>query len=259
MSGAVPGTAASREIGRVVRCALAVSLALGCMFAAGCVQNAAPASYYARAESSFASDPVDFDDKAEVEAEAKRLEQERIDSWRARFPVDDYSNTLLIGDSLMQNATSSLRAAMPNVAINADAGRTLETGGLVIDGQSPDAGILDQVRNDEGTYARYVIGAGNNDAGGMPIDAVEEVVDLLGPEKEIYFITMCSLGSPTATDITNQAIEDAQTRYDNVHKIDWKAFVSGRESDFLRDGVHVYRDREPDYAACIKEGLDTVY
>jgi len=187
------------------------------------------------------------------------LRQERTAAWRARFPLDDYANTLLIGDSLMQNASASLDEAMPGVSINADAGRTLETGGLVIDGESSDAGVLDWVRNDEGEYARYVIGTGNNDAGGMPIDAVEEIVSCLGPEKEIYFVTMCSLLNMDATDTTNQAIEDAVSRYPNVHKIDWYAYLDEREFDILRDGVHVYRDCEPDYAACIKEGLDIVY
>ena len=239
---------------------------LACALSTGCASNAVPESAVKPEPSSFASDPIDIDDFAEVAAEAnakaaeeERARQEHEAAWRERFPVDDYSNTLLIGDSLMQNATASLSEAMPGVSINADAGRTLETGGLVIDGESPDAGVLDQVRNDGGWYERYVIGTGNNDAYGLTMEAAEEIVDCLGSDKEIYFITMCSLLSPDATDSTNQVIDEMVARYSNVHKIDWYGYVSGNPYDYLRDGVHAYRDREPDYAACIKDGLDVVY
>ena len=232
---------------------------LVCWLLAGCAQQPQSASTADDGSSGFASDPVDLDDHALVAAEQERLQQEHVAEWRARFPVDDYSNTLLIGDSLMQNATQSLSEAMPGVTINADAGRTLETGGVVIDGQSPDAGVLDQVRNDDGSFARYVIGTGNNDGGGMPVEAAEEIVACLGPDKEIYFVTMCSLLNSEATSVTNQTIDSMVERYPNVHKIDWHGLVSGREGEYLSDGVHAYRDREPDYAACIKDGLDVVY
>ena len=232
---------------------------LVCGLVAGCAQAGQSSPAEESASSDFVDNPSDVDDRAERAAEEKRQQQEREAAWRARFPVDDYSNTLLIGDSLMQNASASLSEAMPGVAINADAGRTLETGGVVLDDESPDAGILDQVRNDDGSYARYVIGAGNNDGGGMPIEAAEEIVDCLGPDKEIYFVTMCSLINPGATTVTNETIDVMVERYPNVHKIDWHGFLEGRESDFLSDGIHVYRDCEPDYAAFIKEGLDVVY
>ncbi len=232
---------------------------MACGSLAGCASETVSSAAAESEPSSFASEPVDIDDSAEKAAEEARLLQERTDAWRARFPVDDYSNTLLIGDSLMQNATASLREAMSGVSINADAGRTLEVGGKVIDFESPDAGILDIARNDDGSYARYVIGAGNNDGGGMPIEAAEEIVECLGADKEVYFITMCSLYSVDATDTTNQTIDAMVERHPNVHKIDWHGYIAGREYDFLRDGVHVYTSMEPEYAACIKEGLDTVY
>lgn len=232
---------------------------LVCGLVAGCAQTDQPASADASPSSDFADKPSDIDDRAERAAEEERRRQEKEAAWRARFPVDDYSNTLLIGDSLMQNASVALSEAMPGVSINADAGRTLETGGVVLDDESPYAGILDQVRNDDGSFARYVVGAGNNDGGGMPIEAAEEIVNCLGPDKEIYFVTMCSLINPGATAVTNESIDAMVERYPNVHKIDWHGYLEGRESDFLSDGVHVYRDREADYAAFIKEGLDVVY
>lgn len=200
------------------------------------------------------------DAKATYEvAERDRAERERAAAWRAKFPTDDYSNTLLIGDSLMQNAQASLEAAMPNVDINADAGRTLERGGLVFENSSPDAGVLDHVRDNDGSHARYVIGTGNNDAGGVTEEDAEEIIACLGPDKEIYFITMMVTGNPGGTATTNATIEAMAAKYPNVHVIDWYGLVEGHESEYLSDGCHARRDREPDYAACIKDGLDVVY
>ena len=242
--------------------ATAAALVLTGGLLAGCVQDTAPVPDDESSKPSFASAPADIDDRAEKEhyqKEQERLKQEREAAWRARFPLDDYSNTLIIGDSLMQNASASLYAAMPGVAVNADAGRTLETGGKVIDFESPDAGVLDIVRNDGGFYERYVIETGNNDGGGLYLEAAQEIVDCLGPEKEIYFVTMCSVPSPDATATTNSSIDAMVAEHANVHKIDWYGLVHGHEGDYLSDGVHAYRSRESDYAAFIKEGLDVVY
>lgn len=257
-AGKLPTSMSGRIAGICIVAAVGAVLMTGTLLA-GCAHDAASSSVGGSSSAGFASSPADIGDHAERAAEEDRQRQERASAWHARFPEGDYSDTVLIGDSLMQNATASLLAAMPGVTVNADAGRTLETGGKVIDGESPDAGVLDQVRNDDGSFARYVIGTGNNDGDGMPVEAAEEIVERLGPDKEIYFVTMCSLFSPEATAVTNGAIDVMVQRFPNVHKIDWNGLVSGHEGDYLSDGIHVYRDREPDYAACIKEGLDVVY
>lgn len=192
-------------------------------------------------------------------AKAARAEQERISAWRARFPLDDYSGVLLIGDSIMQNTSSALRSAMPGVDINADSGRTLETGGLVFEKASPDKGVLDHVRNDDGSHARYVIGTGNNDYGGMPLSAAEEIVERLGAGKEIYFVTEIVTGNSRGTATTNASIADVVARYPNVHAIDWHGLVEGRETEYLSDGCHPRADHYGAYAACIKDGLDEVH
>jgi len=198
-------------------------------------------------------------EERERQEAAERERARHEEEWRNRFPTDDYSNTLLIGDSIMQNAASALSAALPGVEINADAGRTLEAGGLVFEGQSPNCGVLDHVRNDDGSYERYVIGTGNNEVFGMSEDDAEEIVECLGPEKEVYFITMCSMGNMQGTEVTNESIESVVQRHENVHVIDWRDFIVGRESEFLSDGIHVQRSREPDYAEFIKECLDVIY
>ena len=190
-------------------------------------------------------------------AERVRIAHEA--AWREAFPTDNYANTLLIGDSIMQNATSALQAALPGVDISADAGRTLEKGGLVFEKQSADCGVLDHVRRDDGSHARYVIGTGNNEVSGMGVDAAEEIVGRLGPDKQIYFVTMCSMGNATSTQVTNESIRVVADEHDNVHVIDWYGLVADNPSEYLADGIHPRSSRLSDYAACIKEGLDVIY
>ena len=194
--------------------------------------------------------------------EERKQEYERWlhdQEWREKFPTDDYTNTLLIGDSLMQNAESTLYAVLPGVTVDADSGRTLEHGGLVFEDSSSDDGVLDHVRRDQGRYDRYVIGTGNNEMNGMSVEAAQEIVDCLGPDKEIYFITMISVKNMDGSENTNASIDAMVEQYDNVHKIDWYGLVSGNESEYLSDGIHVQADHLTDYATCIKDALDVVY
>ena len=185
--------------------------------------------------------------------------QAHIAAWHARFPTDDYSNTTLIGDSIMDNSSVALREALPGVDLNVDSGRSLEVGGLIRENQSPDMGVLDHIRRDDGSFDRYVIGTGNNDPGGMTIEDAEEMIEHLGPDKEIYFVTEMVTSNQLGTDTTNATIDAMVEKYPNVHKIDWHGLVLGHESEYLADWCHPRPSRYGDYAACIKEGLDVVY
>ncbi len=238
---------------------------------AGESSSSAEASKVPVMEANDRDDPEKREHEERVKEEYARLEAYRLErkqeyerwlheqEWREKFPTDDYSNTLLIGDSLMQNAQSTLYATLPGVTVDADSGRTLEHGGLVFENQSPDDGVLDHVRRDDGRYDRYVIGTGNNEMNGMSVEAAQEIVDCLGPTKEIYFITMISVGNRGGSEVTNASIDAMVEQYDNVHKIDWHDLVHGHESDYLSDGIHVQANRLPDYANCIKEALDVVH
>ena len=183
----------------------------------------------------------------------------------AGFESFETAGDTLVGyvqDDLLDRALlDELLAAfpMPGVTVDADAGRTLEYGGLVFENESPDQGVLDHVRRDGGAYDRYVIGTGNNDLGGMPVEAAQEIIDCLGPDKQIYFITMCSMRNENGSIVTNASIDAMVEQHDNVHKIDWREMLRGREYEYLSDGIHVIRSREPEYAAFIKHGLDIIH
>ena len=202
---------------------------------------------------------IDAERRAREFLEAERQKAKRSRSWRERFPTDDYTNTLLIGDSIMQQTKRTLEDTLPGVEVNADSGRSLETGGLVFENADPGKGVLDHVRDDDGDFDRYVIGTGNNDYGGMPLEAAEEIIECLGEDKEIYFITEIVTGNKRGTETTNDTIDEVVERYPNVHKIDWHGLVEGDEDEFLIDGCHPRPECYEDYAQLIKDGLDEIH
>ena len=182
-----------------------------------------------------------------------------VQAWRDRFPAGDYSDVLFIGDSLMDESRWRMMEEMPGCTVNADSGRTLEEGGLIREDADPKYGVLDHIRSDDGLHERYVIGTGNNDAGGMPLSAAEEIIARLGPDKEIYFITEIVTGNQWGTANTNETIDIVVEAYPNVHKIDWHGFVEGREGELLRDGCHPNEYGKPLYVQVLKAGLDVCY
>lgn len=194
-----------------------------------------------------------------IKREQRRARWNQVQAWFDRFPDGDYSDVLLVGDSIMDETRRELSEALPGCEINADSGRTLEEGGLIRENASPRLGVLDHIRNDDGTHVRYVIGTGNNDAMGMPISAAEEIIACLGSDKEIYFITQMVTANPVGTANTNATIDAMVAAYPNVHKIDWHGFLEGRESEFLRDVCHPSLNGRPAYAALLKAALDTCY
>ena len=188
-----------------------------------------------------------------------RAAWERVQAWRERFPEGDYSDVLFIGDSIMDEARWDIHDAMPGCEVNADSGRTLEEGGLIREDQDPDCGVLDYIRDDDGSHTRYVIGTGNNDAGGVSLYDAEEIISCLGPDKEIYFITEMVTANPGGTANTNATIDAMVEAYPNVHRIDWHGFVEGRESELLRDWCHPNAYGKPLYVGLLKAGLDVCY
>lgn len=191
--------------------------------------------------------------------EERHARWEKVQEWRYRFPEGDYSDVLFIGDSIMDESRYLIMEAMPGSEVNADSGRTLEEGGLIREDAAEDCGVLDHIRTDDGTHERYVIGTGNNDGGGVSLYAGEEIVECLGPDKEIYFVTEMVTANPGGTATTNATIDALVEMYPNVHKIDWHRYVEGREHELLRDWCHPTDYGKTEYVAVLKDGLDVCY
>jgi hypothetical protein len=202
-------------------------------------------------------DPVELE-KYEQQ-KAAEAEAEKRKARFAKFQVGDYSDTLMIGDSIMVLSSWSLEDYLPGITIDACSGRTLENGG-VAEGGSPSDGVLDHIRAlDQTLYTRYVIGTGNNDGFGMQYEDGLEIVSALGKDCEIWFVTEFVSNNSRGTANTNAAIARLADEYDNVRIVDWYAAVSPSPSSFLADNCHPGTQEACNmYAKLVKDALDSV-
>ena len=202
-------------------------------------------------------------DPAEVERYEQQKAAEAAEAARiarySKFQVGNYSDTLMIGDSIMVLSSWSLEDYLPGVTIDACSARSLESGG-VAEGGGPGDGVLDHVRAlNPASYSRYVIGAGNNDGYGMQYEDGLEIVQTLGGDCEIWFVTELVTNNSSGTTNTNATIARLAEEFDNVRVIDWYAAVSPSPSKYLADNCHPGTQEARDmYAGLVKEGLDSV-
>lgn len=190
--------------------------------------------------------------------EAERKAREAAAKTISDTPGEgDYSDVLMIGDSIMVVSSWSLKSYLPGVEIDACSARSLEYGGVAEGGGAYD-GVLDHVRAlDPSQYARYVIGTGNNDGYGMDLESGEEIVSLLG-NHEIWFVTEYVTNNSAGTANTNSTIDELCSRYPNVHKIDWYSVASENRAEYLgSDNCHPQTQAATNaYAGLVKSALD---
>ena len=190
--------------------------------------------------------------------EAERKAREAASTTISSTPGEgDYSDVLMVGDSIMVVSSWSLNDYLPGVTIDACSARSLEYGG-VAEGSGPGDGVLDHIRAlDTSQYSRYVVGTGNNDGGGMDIESGEEIVALLAGH-EVWFVTEYVTNNSNGTETTNSTIDELCSKYPNVHKVDWYSVASANRADFLgSDNCHPQNQAATNaYAGLVKSALD---
>ena len=149
----------------------------------------------------------------------------------------------LVGDSIMVAAQTELEKAIPNCVVDAKEGRQLV--------EAMD--ILRRLQSEGQLYDTVVIGLGSNSP--FPLEDGEEVLDYLGPERTVYWVT-CYGRYLDWQDETNSVINALAEEYDNLHILDWSA-VAPENPGWIRtdDGIHLTPDGTVGYAAFVAEGL----
>ena len=103
-------------------------------------------------------------------------------SWHS---ATDFSDTLMIGDSVMALSQNTIMSFMPNVHIDAVSGRESEIGGPS-ENYDVTCGIFDKMRNvNPYLYTNYVIGCGNNDYYGIGAGALEGALSRIMTNKRM--------------------------------------------------------------------------
>lgn len=149
----------------------------------------------------------------------------------------------LIGDSIMVAAENALYEYIPGCVVNAKEGRQLvEAMDILYDME--EAGEI---------YDTVVIGLGSNSP--FPIEEGERVLDFLGEDRTIYWVT-CYGRYLDWQDETNDLIWTLAEEYPNLHVLDWSA-VAPDNPNWIRsdDGIHLTIDGTVGYARFVAEGI----
>ena len=134
-------------------------------------------------------------------------------------------DVLMIGDSVSVRAIPNFQTAFPYGAIDSAVNRQLYIGREVY-----------QAYEQQGIVGDVVVFAlGTN--GVATDEQLDELVDAVGPDKQVFLVTTRS--PQTWTSDTNAALWNAASRFDNVSIIDWYGVSAGQDSYFDGDGTHL--------------------
>lgn len=183
----------------------------------------------------------------------------------SKYTKGVFTDTILLGDSIMVLSTAALKSAMPGITIEAFSGRYIDQSGdaepePLVAGR----GVLGHTKDVSGKFKRYVIGTGNNEADGMSPEKAQEFVSSLPSDSDIFFVTEFSGNNQAGTANTNNAIQSVAGA-SNVHIIDWYGKVKSTADEswnsplLCDDKIH---PKEPDgtkeYAELVKQALDSI-
>lgn len=133
----------------------------------------------------------------------------------------DGSNVTIIGDSITEGSSSQLRAKLPNADINGKTSRQFATGISI----AKSTNLRDKVVFALGTNSAY-----------LTQSQVQDAIDTIGPDREIYFVT--NYGKADYSN-NNALLRAAARDNSNVHIIDWAGAVSADPTkNISNDGIH---------------------
>lgn len=149
----------------------------------------------------------------------------------------------LIGDSVLLGSVKEVQAAFPNAYIEAEESR-----------QAYEVADLFRKMIANGTMAnRVVIALGTN--GYFDISFGQELMDLLGPEREVYWVTVYGEFLQWEAS-TNQVIYELASQYPNLKIVDWESQVKNHREWIIEDGIHPDIGGRDQYARILKETIE---
>lgn len=148
------------------------------------------------------------------------------------------SNVTIIGDSITEGSKSQILVKLPNAEINSEVGRQFSTG---ID-----------IAKSINLRSVLVFALGTNNTN-LTAAQVQEVIDLAGPTRSVYFVT--NYGTNDYTN-NNRILNDAASKNSNVNIINWASSVASNPSKYISsDGVHPTADGKELFAQLIANAV----
>ena len=178
------------------------------------------------------------------------------------YADSEYSDVLVLGDSVVEGCTPWLEDALPGVVCDGDGSRSLYGGGVREGLGKKGYGVVDHMASiDWDTIDRVVIGTGNNNTSGMRLEDAQAILSQVPAGKQVFFVTEYEIVSGTYDETesslnTNRTIDALVGTADGVYKADWHLLASSNPDAYLADTVHPSSEGAAVYAAVVKGALD---
>jgi hypothetical protein len=143
------------------------------------------------------------------------------------------------GDSMLVGAKHAMEYYFPRVRMDAGSNRRWS-----------EAPALIKARDDSLRRA-VVLSFGTN--AGTDVDAVEKVLDLVGPDRMVVLVTVHGPFARTESD--NTALERLVDGRDNVTLAEWDQVLAGTSGMLQSDGVHPSIEGAHLYSATVRAAL----
>ena len=151
------------------------------------------------------------------------------------------ASVLLVGDSVPAGAVMQFQRVFPNGYIDAKVGRQLW-----------DCADVYNAAVEAGHGSDVVIWA-SGDNGVARKEQLQQLVDLAGPDKKVYFVTV---RVPMALqDINNALFWEMAEENANVQVIDWYAESEGHSEYFWDDGTHLRPEGAEAYVMMLRRAI----
>lgn len=156
--------------------------------------------------------------------------------------ISEPMSVTMIGDSVMLGAAPSILEMLPDCVIDAKVSRQVTQADSV----------LDSLEQQNTLNQTVVIALGTN--GPFSTDTGQEIIDRLGSERTIYWVTVYGRELKWQED-SNAAIRKLAEDNENVHIIDWSQIAPEHAEWLYSDGIHLTAEGRKGYAQMILADL----
>lgn len=174
--------------------------------------------------------------------EASSNEADKEDAVPLSATKDGKIAYTVIGDSVILDAKPYLEEGIAGVYVDGHVGRQMWEA----------ADVLTELAQNQQLGSRIVLELGTN--GSFNSKSLNTVLDSLKDKERVYLVTV-RVPRPWERTV-NKALNDAESRYDNVSLIDWHSASEGHDEYFEHDGVHLTVEGSEAFADLVKSSIE---
>lgn len=163
--------------------------------------------------------------KQKVSGKKVNQEFEKYGISQAQLQAAQKLQVTAIGDSVMASSSDLLHKLMPNSIVDAAVSRQGDVGVSLINSYLQKGQLQENV----------LIGLGTN--GPISDSDMQQILDLVGPHRQIYWINVVVPTRPWQNQVNQQLASVAQ-KHKNFHVIDWYGYAHSNSSWFYDDKTH---------------------